>query len=71
MQDDVVPFKTIVSLMEQLILLGKDLDVAMAPGATHAWSQREHYATFMYRKLVSHFDRHLGTSGRDGSQASR
>jgi dipeptidyl-peptidase 4 len=59
MQDDVVPFKTIVDLMEQLMLLGKDFDVAIAPAATHGWSQREHYATFLYRKLVNHFDRHL------------
>jgi dipeptidyl-peptidase-4 len=69
MQDDVVPFKTIVSLMEQLMLLGKDFDVAIAPGATHAWSQREHYAVFMYRKIVSHFDRHIG-SRQDGRSTS-
>jgi dipeptidyl-peptidase-4 len=62
MQDDVVPFKTIVDLMEQLILLGKDFDIAIAPGATHGWSQREHYAVFMYRKLLAHFDRHLRAS---------
>jgi dipeptidyl-peptidase-4 len=62
MQDDVVPFKTIVDLMEQLILLGKDFDIAIAPGATHGWSQREHYAVFMYRKLLAHFDRHLKAS---------
>jgi dipeptidyl-peptidase-4 len=60
MQDDVVPFKTIVDLMEQLMLLGKDFDLAIAPAATHGWAQREHYAVFMYRKLVQHFDRHLG-----------
>jgi dipeptidyl-peptidase-4 len=69
MQDDVVPFKTIVSLMEQLMLLGKDFDVAIAPAATHGWSQREHDAVFLYRKLASHFDRHLG-KGAEGN-ASR
>lgn len=69
MQDDVVPFKTIVDLMEQLILLGKDFDVAIAPAATHGWSQREHYAVFLYRKLLAHFDRHLGvTPPRAGSE---
>jgi dipeptidyl-peptidase-4 len=67
MQDDVVPFKTIVSLAEQLMLLGKDFDIAIAPAATHAWSQREHYAVFMYRKLVAHFDRYIGGGPRDGA----
>lgn len=70
MQDDVVPFKTIVTLMEQLMLLGKDFDVAIAPAATHAWSQREHYAVFMYRKLMNHFDRHIGTGGHAGPRTS-
>jgi dipeptidyl-peptidase-4 len=65
MQDDVVPFKTIVTLMEQLMLLGKDFDVAIAPAATHGWSQREHYAVFMYRKLMNHFDRHLRHDNAD------
>lgn len=60
MQDDVVPFKTIVDLMEQLMRLGKDFDIALAPAATHGWTQRDYYATFMYRKLVTHFERHLG-----------
>jgi dipeptidyl-peptidase 4 len=67
MQDDVVPFKTIVDLVEQLILLGKDFDIAIAPAATHGWSQREHYAVFMYRKLLAHFDRHLGVLPRRAS----
>jgi dipeptidyl-peptidase-4 len=60
MQDDVVPFKTTVMLAEKLMQLGKDFDVAFAPMAAHGWSQREHYAVFLLRKLVQHFDRHLG-----------
>ena len=66
MQDDVVPFKTIVDLMEQLMVLGKDFDIAIAPAATHGWAQREHYATFMYRRIVNHFDRYLGNPAASG-----
>jgi dipeptidyl-peptidase 4 len=59
MMDDVVPFRTTMALAERLMLLGKDFDLATAPAATHGWSSREHYATYFYRKLVQHFDRHL------------
>ncbi|MDP2321963.1 MAG: prolyl oligopeptidase family serine peptidase [Acidobacteriota bacterium] len=59
LMDDVVPFRTTMALAERLMLLGKDFDVATAPGATHAWTAREHYATYFYRKLVQFFDRHL------------
>ena len=70
MQDDVVPFKTIVTLMEQLMTLGKDFDMAIAPGATHGWNQREHYAVFLFRKLVQHFDRFLGAPPAAASGAT-
>jgi dipeptidyl-peptidase-4 len=59
LMDDVVPFRTTMALAERLMLLGKDFDVATAPAATHAWSAREHYAVYFYRKLVQYFDRHL------------
>jgi dipeptidyl-peptidase-4 len=59
MMDDVVPFRTTLALAERLMLLGKDFDLATAPAATHAWTAREHYATYFYRKLVQFFDRHL------------
>ena len=59
LMDDVVPFRTTMALAERLMLLGKDFDVATAPGATHAWTAREHYAAYFYRKLVQFFDRHL------------
>jgi dipeptidyl-peptidase-4 len=59
MMDDVVPFRTTMALAERLMLLGKDFDLATAPAATHAWSAREHYAVYFYRKLVQYFDRHL------------
>jgi dipeptidyl-peptidase-4 len=59
LMDDVVPFRTTMALAERLILLGKDFDLATAPAATHAWTAREHYAIYFYRKLVQFFDRHL------------
>lgn len=59
LMDDVVPFRTTMALAERLMLLGKDFDLATAPAATHAWTAREHYAVYFYRKLVQFFDRHL------------
>jgi len=59
LMDDVVPFRTTMALAERLMLLGKDFDIATAPAATHAWTAREHYALYFYRKLVGFFDRHL------------
>ena len=59
MMDDVVPFRTTLALAERLMLLGKDFDLVTAPAATHAWSSREHYAIYFYRKLSQYFDRFL------------
>ncbi len=59
LMDDVVPFRTTMALVERLILLGKDVDLATAPAATHAWSAREHYAIYFFRKLTDYFDRFL------------
>lgn len=59
MQDDVVPFKTTVDLAEHLMRLGKDFEVAFAPGATHGWTQRPHHARYLLKRLVMHFDRYL------------
>ncbi len=59
MMDDVVPFRTTLALAERLMLLGKDFDLATAPAATHAWSAREHYAVYFFRKLTQFFDRVL------------
>ena len=64
LMDDVVPFRTTMALAERLMLLGKDFDVATAPAATHAWSAREHYALYFYRKLVQFFDRNLKGTAR-------
>jgi len=59
MQDDVVPFQTSMVLAEELMRLGKDFEVALAPAATHAWSQRSDYALYLMRRLVGHFERYL------------
>jgi dipeptidyl-peptidase-4 len=64
MQDQVVPFKTVVDLAEALMLEGKDFDFAFAPAGTHRWSGPPHYARYLLGKLVAHFERHLrGGSG--------
>ena len=70
LQDQVVPFKTIAVLAEELIRLGKDFDTAFVPGATHAWSREPHYDRYLFGKLIEHFDRHL-KPGSHGADASR
>lgn len=64
MQDDVVPFSSAVALAEEFMKRGKDFDFAFAPTATHGWTQRPYYATYLLRKLVAHFDRYLGPGPR-------
>jgi len=64
MQDDVVPFSSAVALAEEFMRLGKDFDFAFAPAATHGWTQRPYYATYLLNKLVGHFDRFLGGGTR-------
>jgi dipeptidyl-peptidase-4 len=64
MQDDVVPFATSVALAEEFMRLGKTFDFAFAPSATHGWTQRPYYATYLLRRLVDHFDRYLGPGPR-------
>lgn len=59
LMDDVVPFRTTMALAERLMLLGKDFDLATAPLATHAWSSREHYAIYFFRKLSEYLERFL------------
>ena len=64
LQDDVVPASTVIKLAEEFMRLGKDFDLAVAPAATHGWTQRPHYARYLLGKLVQHFERHLGAGGR-------
>lgn len=60
MQDDVVPFKTVAVLAEELIKQGKDFDFAFAPGATHGWSREQYYDRYLFGKMIEYFDRYLG-----------
>lgn len=64
LQDDVVPVNTVIKLAEEFMRLGKDFDMAVAPAATHGWTQRPYYARYLLTKLVQHFDRHLGAGPR-------
>jgi dipeptidyl-peptidase 4 len=64
LQDDVVPVNTVIKLAEEFMRLGKDFDMAVAPAATHGWTQRPYYARYLLTKLVQHFDRHLGPGPR-------
>lgn len=59
MQDQIVPFKTVVDLAEALMRAGKDFDFAFAPAGTHGWTSPPHYARHLLGKLMAHFDRHL------------
>jgi len=64
MQDQIVPFKTVVDLAEALMRAGKDFDFAFAPLATHGWTGRPHYARYLLGKLLAHFERHLRDNGQ-------
>lgn len=64
LMDDVVPFKTIADLSEALMREGKDFDLAIAPSATHGWTQRPAHARYLLGKLLQHFARYLPTEAR-------
>ncbi|MCU0633289.1 MAG: prolyl oligopeptidase family serine peptidase [Gemmatimonadaceae bacterium] len=59
MADDVVPFQTSVVLFEELLRLGRPVDFAFAPAATHGWAGRPDYARYLLGRLTAHFDRVL------------
>jgi dipeptidyl-peptidase-4 len=65
MRDSVVLFRDSVVLTEKLMMLGKDMDLVVAPSATHGWSRRDFAAQFLLKKLVGHFDRYLGRGPRE------
>ena len=61
MRDDIVLFKDSVSLVERLILQGKDVDFVALPNAPHGWDTRGLAQTrYAFGRLVDHFQRHLG-----------
>jgi dipeptidyl-peptidase-4 len=60
MRDWVVLFKDSVTLVQRLIMLGKDVDLVALPNAGHGWDNEGLAQTrFAFKKLVEHFDRHL------------
>ena len=67
LQDDIVPFKTSVMLIEKLQMLGKDFDLGLLPSGTHGALQKDCYGVFVFRKVLDYFDRHLGREPRPPS----
>jgi len=60
MRDRVVLFKDSVTLVQRLMLLGKDVDFVALPNSGHAWDNESLVQTrFAFRKLVDFFNRHL------------
>ena len=60
MQDDVVPFKTTMMLIEKLMEEGKNcFELATTAAATHNWAAVPHVAEYLYGRALIHFDRHL------------
>ena len=64
LHDDVVPFRSTLMLMEKLLLLGKDFDVAIMPTSPHWWATSEYYGIYTFRKLVQFLDEHVGPGAR-------
>jgi len=65
MRDRVVLFKDSVTLVQRLILLGKDVDLVALPNSGHGWDNESLAQTrFAYKKLVDFFDRHLRRPGQ-------
>ncbi|MGH9389837.1 MAG: prolyl oligopeptidase family serine peptidase, partial [Vicinamibacteria bacterium] len=60
MQDGVVLFKDSVVLAEKLMMLRKDFDIVISPSSVHEWSAKPYVARHVLRKIVDHFERHLG-----------
>lgn len=60
MRDRIVLYKDSVTLVQELIEMGKDVDFVTLPNAGHGWDLEElHQTRFAYSKLVSFFERHL------------
>ncbi|MGB0132976.1 prolyl oligopeptidase family serine peptidase, partial [Dokdonella sp.] len=60
MRDSVVLFKDSVTLVQRLILQGKDVDLVALPNAGHGWDNEGLAQTrYAFRKLYDHFQRNL------------
>jgi dipeptidyl-peptidase-4 len=65
MRDQIVLFKDTATLVQRLIMLGKDVDLVALPNAGHGWDNEGLAQTrFAFGKLVQHFERHLGGERR-------
>jgi dipeptidyl-peptidase-4 len=61
MRDRVVLFKDSMTLVQRLIVLGKDVDLVVLPNSGHGWDNENLTQTrFAFTKMVEFFDRHLG-----------
>jgi dipeptidyl-peptidase-4 len=60
MRDWVVLYRDSVTLVQRLVLLGKDVELVTLPNAGHGWDAEGLAQTrFAFRKMVDFFDRHL------------
>lgn len=65
MRDGVVLFKDTITLVQRLIMLGKDVDLVALPNSGHGWDNESLTQTrFAFNKMVEFFNRHLGGSDR-------
>ena len=63
MRDWIVLYKDTLTLVERLILQGKDVDLVTLPNAPHGWDTEGLAQTrYAFRRLIDHFERYLGTS---------
>lgn len=62
--DDVVPYRTSLLMMEKLMYLGKDFEMAIVSDTGHWWAGRERYAVHTLRRLQRFLDDHVGPGGR-------
>lgn len=61
MRDWIVLYKDTLTLVERLILQGKDVDLVTLPNAPHGWDTEGLAQTrYAFHKLVDHFERYLG-----------
>jgi dipeptidyl-peptidase-4 len=64
MRDPVVLFKDTITLVQRLIMLGKDVDLVTLPSSGHGWDNEGLAQTrFAFNKMVDFFNRHLDGGG--------
>ncbi len=71
MRDNIVLFKDSVTLVQRLILQGKDVDFVVLPNAPHGWDTHGLAQTrYAFRKLYEHFQRYLAEKGTEEFSAA-